>query len=94
MSRRTRMLVWACVEVAAILGLHAVLLRIMADRQIASTILSAGGQVPRATALAAGAFFLVRTYAVLLLPGVILARLCAAWLADPSQAPRRESSGP
>jgi hypothetical protein len=67
----------AVTEIAVLLIVHVTLLHVMADRHIVSTILAGGSHVPRTVTWTAAAFVLVRLYAVLLLPGVILARLVA-----------------
>lgn len=65
----------AAVEISLILILHVVLIRVLAEKDIAATILSAGPHAPKMHLLAAGGFVLVRLLAVLLLPGIILNRL-------------------
>jgi hypothetical protein len=73
-SPRVRILVIAA-EVAVLLALHAMLLRVMADRHIVSSIFAGGSHVPQSVTLTAGFFVIVRLYVYLLLPGVILARV-------------------
>lgn len=75
MTRLRRKALLACIEIAALLAIHVVLLHLMADRHIVSTILAGGSHVPRTVAATATIFVLVRLFAVLLLPGIILARL-------------------
>ena len=75
-----RHLITGAVEVGVILLLHRVLLHVMADRHVVSTILAGGNHIPRSVAFAAGLFVLVRCYAVLLLPGVVFARIAALLL--------------
>ncbi len=67
--------IWTAVEIALILILHVVLIHVLAEKDIAATILSAGPHAPKIHLLAAGGFVLVRLLAVLLLPGIILNRL-------------------
>ncbi len=61
-------------EIAVLLLLHVVLLHLMAEKGVVSTILAAGKHVPRGTLMLAGFFILVRVFAVFLLPGMVLAR--------------------
>ena len=75
MTRWKRTLLVSIMEIAALLILHAVLIRLMADRQIVSTILAANESVPRSTLALATIFLVVRFLVVLALPGMILARI-------------------
>ncbi len=75
MTAMKRKALLALVEVAVLLVLHVTLLHVMADRHIVSTILAGGSHIPRSVAATATLFVVVRLYAVLLLPGVILARI-------------------
>jgi hypothetical protein len=84
-----RTLLVGLAEIAVILILHAVLLRVMATRQIVSTLLAAGDHVPRLTLACAILFVVVRFLAVLALPGLILARVgmaLAEWQHDRHEA--------
>lgn len=80
MKRWKRTLLVSTVEIGALLALHAVLIRVMADRQIVSTILAANETVPRSTLALATSFLLVRFLVVLALPGMILARIGLVFL--------------
>lgn len=62
-------------EVAAICLLHGVLIVWLAEKNIVAAAFSAGGHLPWPTMAAAGAFTMVRLLAVLLLPGIVLARI-------------------
>jgi hypothetical protein len=86
MTRRApaRILLWTGVVVALLVGLHLLLLHLMAESAAAATLLSAGAHTPLGALLLAGSFVLVRLAAVLVLPGFVLYRLAQAlfaWLA-------------
>ena len=74
MSLWKRTLIISAVEIAAIVIIHAIMIRIFAGGTMVSVLFSAGDHVPRMTLLAVGAFLLVRIVFVFL-PGLILARL-------------------
>lgn len=82
-----RKAVGAAVEAAVILVLHFVLIRALAGSDVVATILSAGPHAPAGCLAAAGFFLLVRTAAVLLLPGIVLSRLVGLLLLDWSREP-------
>jgi hypothetical protein len=63
------------IEVAAVLGLHLLLLHLMAHLGTVATLLAAGPHVPAGSLLLAIAFVLIRLLAVLVLPGFVLYRL-------------------
>jgi hypothetical protein len=75
MIRWRRTALTSIIEVGLLLLAHAVLLRVMAEQQIVASLFAAGKHVPRLTLMTAGCFVIVRLFAVLLLPGMILARL-------------------
>jgi hypothetical protein len=77
MTALRRQVLTAAIEIGALLLAHALLLRLMADRHVVSTILAGGPHVPPAVIGTAGVFVLVRLAAVLLLPGIVLARVVA-----------------
>lgn len=80
MSPFRRKALLTAAEIALLLTVHVVLLHVMAERNVVSTILASGSHIPRGVAWTAGAFLIVRLFAVLLLPGIILARLIElAW---------------
>jgi hypothetical protein len=60
---------------AALLVAHEVLLRVMADNQIVTKLLSPGGHTPTGELWTAGLFMAVRVTVVLLLPGILLSRI-------------------
>ena len=76
MIRRAKSTVVAiAVELALVLGAHALLLRWFAEGEVASVLFTGGHAVSLGTLLGAGLFFLVRLTLYLVLPGVILAQL-------------------
>jgi hypothetical protein len=75
MTAWRRSLLRSLIEIASLLILHAILIRLMADRQIVSTILAANETIPRSTVAVAILFLVIRFLVVLALPGMILARI-------------------
>jgi hypothetical protein len=88
-----RRLLWLAGGAALLVLLEWVLARWMVDRQVVSTILAAGNQVPRMTFALAALFVVVRFSAVFLLPGSVLARLLVLAL-DGRQARRQPGPAP
>ena len=84
----------ALVSVAVLfVVLHAVLLRLAAQSQVAHVLLGAGnGPPPLAAALIAVALVIVRIGAIVVAPGLVLAAACEA-LAFAVAGPRHSSSG-
>jgi hypothetical protein len=72
MWRRT--LIRGIIEIAILLVLHSILLRMMAKGNLASMIFTGGGDVPILTLLTVILFFIVRLLVTLGLPGIILAK--------------------
>jgi len=62
-------------EIAGFLLLHQVLLAYLARHDVVSSIFAAGPHVSRDILLLAGAFLLIRLFAVFFLPGMILGRI-------------------
>jgi hypothetical protein len=75
MKRWKKALLMSVIEIVPILVLHAWMIRLMAEKNIVSTIFAAGRHVPLLTLATAGLFLLVRFFAVLYLPGMILSRI-------------------
>lgn len=75
MKRWQKTLLAGTAEIVALLLLHRVFLRCMADHNIASRIFAAGPHVPRWILATATAFLVVRFLTVLALPGMVLTRL-------------------
>jgi hypothetical protein len=74
MTKWKKSLLVSIAEILVLLLLHAELIRIMADRQIVSTILATNGTISLTTLALALVFLVVRFLVVLALPGMILAR--------------------
>ncbi|MDA0991732.1 MAG: hypothetical protein O3A51_13400 [Verrucomicrobia bacterium] len=68
-------------EIVGLVAIHAVLIRILADHHIVSSLFASGSHVPLLNSLLTAGFILVRLFTVLALPGMILARLGLVWLA-------------
>lgn len=79
------------VELALVLGAHALLLRWFAEGEVASVLFTGGHAVSLGTLLGAGLFFLARLVLYLVLPGVVLAQLVGLALTAADGAPARES---
>lgn len=80
MKRTARKLVAAVAAAALILLAHAVLIRCLADKRVAASLLSAGPHVPAVDLALAGLFMFVRLMAVVGLPGLVLAHLGMAFV--------------
>lgn len=75
MSSSRRIALATLIEVAAILGVHQVLLFLLAERGVVASLLSAGGHLPVGSLLLALAFVAVRLLACVGIPGFVLYRL-------------------
>ncbi len=69
-----RSLLWGIAEIALILVLHAVLIRAMAQGNLASLLFTGGADLPVWSLTVVGIFIAVRLIVTLTLPGIILAR--------------------
>ncbi|MBN1671160.1 MAG: hypothetical protein JXR37_09020 [Kiritimatiellae bacterium] len=70
-----RRLAGACIEIAAVIVLHGVLMHLMARHDVVSRLFAAGGHVPPLTLVLACFFMMIRLFTVICLPGMILYRL-------------------
>jgi hypothetical protein len=70
-----RQLLMSLVEAVFLLGMHYALLVWLSNREVVAKVLAAGEHVPRLTLAAAVFFVVLRLVVMLLLPGVVLARL-------------------
>lgn len=89
MSRVQRRLLWIALQVALVVGAHALLLAWFAGGEVATVLFTGGHQASPALLLGAGLFFLVRLLLYLLLPGLVLAQVV-----DLALTPRPEPESP
>jgi len=91
MKSTRRRLLSVAGEIALVLGAHFLLWAWLADNDVAARVLAAGAHVPKTEMAAVMVFVLVRFFALVLLPGVVLARLAGLafdrWGPKPSPAP-------
>ena len=81
-----RSLLWGISEITLLLVLHAVLIRAMAQGNLASLIFTGGADLPVWSLAVVGIFIAVRLIVTLALPGIILARagiVIWAWHSKP-----------
>ena len=76
MKTGRQLILKSAAEIAFILLLHTALLYWLAKKQVVAAILSAGDHVPAAYLVLAMLFIIVRLLALVLLPGIVLQRLC------------------
>ena len=92
MTRWKKTTLTGVLEIAALLSLHAVLLRWLASHDVVSRIFAADPHVPAWMLLLAATFLLVRFLAVFALPGLVLVRIGLTildWRADTRTSPRQ-----
>ena len=65
----------AMLEIAALVVIHAVMIRALAASGTVAVIFAAGPHAPKSALVAAGVFLLSRLILYLLLPGFVLARI-------------------
>jgi hypothetical protein len=77
MNRSRRLWRQLAIDLAAVLILHAVLIRYLFAHNAVATIFASGDHIPRGVLALAMFFILIRLVVILALPGIVLARLAS-----------------